>query len=103
MMDNLKTEFGESFENTNDEEVSRLNKEQPKQLNKFEEVVRFATEILESESVFPTKQREIKRTIARYEELPALKGDYMERLKNKTKESEIEKISYSKKKNLTSN
>ena len=26
MMDNLKTEFGKSFENTNDEEVSRLNK-----------------------------------------------------------------------------
>ena len=103
MMDNLKTEFGKSFENTNDEEASRLNKEQPKQLNEFEEVVRLVKEILESGSVFPTKQREIQRIIARYEELAALKGDYMEKLKNKTSESEIDKISYSKKKKLTSN
>ena len=44
MMDNLKTEFGKSFENTNDEEASRLNKEQPKQLNEFEEVVRLVKE-----------------------------------------------------------
>ena len=102
-MDNLKTEFGKSFENTNDEEASRLNKEQPKQLNEFEEVVRLVKEILESGSVFPTKQREIQRIIARYEELAALKGDYVEKLKNKTSESEIDKISYSKKKKLTSN
>ena len=100
MMDNLKTEFGKSFENTNDEEASRLNKEQPKQLNEFEEVVRLVKEILESGSVFPTKQREIQRIIARYEELAALKGDYMEKLKNKTSESEIDKISYSKKKKI---
>ena len=100
MMDNLKTEFGKSFENTNDEEASRLNKEQPKQLNEFEEVVRLVKEILESGSVFPTKQREIQRIIARYEELAALKGDYMEKLKNKTSESEIDKISYSKKKRI---
>ena len=30
MMDNLKIEFAKSFENTSDEEVSRLSKEQPK-------------------------------------------------------------------------
>ena len=57
MMDNLKTEFGKSFENTNDEEVWRLNKEQPKQLNEFEEVVRLVKEILQPGSVFPTKQK----------------------------------------------
>ena len=39
-MENLKAEFGKSFENTNDEEASRLNKQQPKQLSEFEEVVR---------------------------------------------------------------
>ena len=32
MMDNLKIQFAKSFENTRDEEVSRLSKEQPKQL-----------------------------------------------------------------------
>ena len=31
MMDNLKIQFAKSFENTRDEEVSRLSKEQPKQ------------------------------------------------------------------------
>ena len=35
MIDNLKIEFAKSFENTSDEEVSRLSKEQPKQLNEF--------------------------------------------------------------------
>ena len=99
MMDNLKTEFGKSFENTNDEEVWRLNKEQPKQLNEFEEVVRLVKEILQPGSVFPTKQKKIQWIIACYEELAALKGDYMERLKNKTSESKVDKISYSKKKN----
>ena len=39
-MDNLKIEFANSFENTSDEEVSGLSKEQPKQLNEFEEVMR---------------------------------------------------------------
>ena len=39
-MDNLKIEFAKSFENTSDEEVSGLSKEQPKQLNEFEEVMR---------------------------------------------------------------
>ena len=35
MIDNLKIEFAKSFENTSDEEVSRLSKELPKQLNEF--------------------------------------------------------------------
>ena len=40
MMGNLKTEFIKSFENTSDGEVLRLSKEEPKQLNEFEEVIR---------------------------------------------------------------
>ena len=91
MMDNLKIEFAKSFENTSDEEVSRLSKEQPKQLNEFEEVIRIVKEILESASVCPSKEREIQRTIRRYEELTALKGDYMERLKNEISDREIDK------------
>ena len=91
MMDNLKIEFAKSFENTSDEEVSRLGKEQPKQLNEFEEVIRIVKEILESASVCQSKEREIQRTIRRYEELTALKGDYMERLKNEISDREIDK------------
>ena len=72
MMDNLKMEFAKSFENTSDEEVSRLSKEQLKQLNEFEEVIRIVKEILESASVCPSKEREILRIITRYEELTAL-------------------------------
>ena len=45
MMDNLKIEFAKSFENTSDEEVSRLSKEQPKRLKEFEEVIRIVKEI----------------------------------------------------------
>ena len=55
-------------------EVSR---EEPKQLNEFEEVIRIVKEILESASVCLSKEREIQRIITRYEELTALKGDYM--------------------------
>ena len=55
-----------------------LSKEQPKQLNEFEEVIRIVKEILESASVCPSEEREIQRIITRYEELTALKGDYME-------------------------
>ena len=46
MMDNLKIELRKSFENTSDEEVSRLKKEHPKELNEFEEVIRIIREIL---------------------------------------------------------
>ena len=91
MIDNLKIEFAKSFENTSDEEVSRLGKEQPKQLNEFEEVIRIVKEILESASVCPSKEREIQRIITRYEELTALKGDYMEWLKNEISDREIDK------------
>ena len=91
MMDNLKIEFAKSLENTSDEEVSRLSKEQPKQLNEFEEVIRIVKEILESASVCQSKEREIQQTIRRYEELTALKGDYMERLKNEISDREIDK------------
>ena len=91
MMDNLKIEFAKSLENTSDEEVSRLSKEQPKQLNEFEEVIRIVKEILESASVCQSKEREIQRIITRYEELTALKGDYMERLKNEISDREIDK------------
>ena len=91
MMDNLKIEFAKSFENTSDEEVSRLSKEQPKQLNEFEEVIRIVKEILESASVSPSKEREIQRIISRYEELTALKGDCIERLKNEISDREIDK------------
>ena len=68
-----------------------LSKGQPKQLNEFEEVIRIVKEILESASVCPSKEREIQRTIRRYEELTALKGDYMERLKNEISDREIDK------------
>ena len=91
MMDNLKIEFAKSLKNTSDEEVSRLSKEQPKQLNEFEEVIRIVKEILESASVCPSKEREIQRIITHYEELTALKGDYMERLKNEISDREIDK------------
>ena len=91
MMDNLKIEFAKSLENTSDEEVSRLIKEQPKQLNEFEEVITIVKEILESASVCPSKEREIQRIITRYEELTALKRDYMERFKNKRSDREIDK------------
>ena len=47
MMDNLKIEFAKSFENTSDEQVSRRNKEQTKQLNEFEDVIKIVKEILE--------------------------------------------------------
>ena len=91
MMDNLKMEFAKSFENTSDEEVSRLSKEQLKQLNEFEEVIRIVKEILESASVCPSKEREILRIMTRYEELTALKGDYIEQLKNEISDREIDK------------
>ena len=91
MMDNLKIEFAKSFENTSDDKVSRCNKEQPKQFNKFEEVIRIVKEILESATVCPMKEREIQQIITRYEELTALKGDYMARLKNEISETEIDK------------
>ena len=91
MMDNLKIEFAKSFENISGDEVSRRNKEQPKQLNEFEEVIRIVKEILESATVCPTKEREIQGIITRYEELTTLKGDYMERLKNEISEREINK------------
>ena len=67
MMDNSKIEFAKSFENTSDKEVSRLRKEQSKQLNKFEKVIRIVKEILESASVCPLKEREIQQIITRYE------------------------------------
>ena len=73
MMDNSKIEFAKSFENTSDKEVSRLRKEQSKQLNKFEKVIRIVKEILESASVCPLKEREIQQIITRYEELLAFK------------------------------
>ena len=91
MMDNLKIEFAKSFENTTDEEVSWLSKKQPKQLNEFEEVIRIVKEILESGSVRPSKEREIQRKITRYEELTALKGNYMERLKNEISDRKMGK------------
>ena len=56
-MNNLKTEFAKSSKNTSDEEVSRLSKEQPKQLNEFEEVMRIVKEILESASVCSSKKK----------------------------------------------
>ena len=40
-------------------------------------MIRIEKEILESASVCPSKEREIQRIITRYEELTALKGDYM--------------------------
>ena len=58
-------------------------------------MVRLVKEILQPGSVFPTKQRKVQWIIARYEELAALKGDYMERLKNKTSESKVDKINCS--------
>ena len=73
MMDNSKLEFAKSFENTSDEEVSRLRKEQLKQLNEFEKVIRIVKEILESASVCPLKKREIQQIRTRYEELLAFK------------------------------
>ena len=73
MMDNSKLEFAKSFENTSDEEVSRLRKEQSKQLNEFEKVIRIVKEILESASVCPLKEREIQQIRTRYEELLAFK------------------------------
>ena len=69
MMNNLKIQFAKSFENTRDDEASRLSKEQPKQLKEFEEVIRIVKEILVSASVCPSKEREIQRIITRYEEL----------------------------------
>ena len=60
--DNLKIEFAKSLQNTSDEEVSRLNKEQPKQLNKFEEVIRIVKEILESASVCPIKKEKFNES-----------------------------------------
>ena len=69
MMNNLKIQFAKSFENTWDDEASRLSKEQPKQLKEFEEVIRIVKEILVSASVCPSKEREIQRIITRYEEL----------------------------------
>ena len=57
MMDNIKIEFARSLENTSDEEVSRLIKEQPKQLNEFEEVIRIVKEILES-ALFVHRKKE---------------------------------------------
>ena len=47
MMDNLKIEFAKSFENTSDEQVSKRNKGQTKQLNEFEDVIKIVKEILE--------------------------------------------------------
>ena len=73
MMNNSKLEFAKSFENTSDEEVSRLRKEQSKQLNEFEKVIRIVKEILESASVCPLKEREIQQIRTRYEELLAFK------------------------------
>ena len=99
-MDNLKILFAKSFENTSDKEVSRLSKEQPKQLNEFEEVIRIVIEILESASACPSKEREIHRIITRHKELTALKGNYMERLKNEINESEINKYQLFKEKML---
>ena len=58
--------------------MAKTKKKQPKQLNKFEEVIRIVKEILESASVCLSKETEIQRIITRYEELTALKGDYME-------------------------
>ena len=69
--------------------MSRLSKEQPKRLNEFEEVIKIVKEILKSASVCPSKEREIQRIITRYEELRALKGDYMEWLKNEMSDREI--------------
>ena len=89
--DNLKIEFAKSLQNTSDEEVSRLNKEQPKQLNKFEEVIRIVKEILESASVCPMKERKIQRIITHYEELTALKGDHKEKLNYEISKREIDK------------
>ena len=54
-------------------------------------MIRIVKEILESASVCQSKEREIQRTIRRYEELTALKGDYMERLKNEISDREIDK------------
>ena len=64
-------------------------RQQPKQLNEFEEVIWIVKEILAS--VCPSKEREIQRIITRYEKLTALKGDYMERLKYEISDREIDK------------
>ena len=57
VMHNLKIEFTKSFEITSNEEASRLNKEKPKPLNEFEEVIRIVKEILESASACLTRER----------------------------------------------
>ena len=54
-------------------------------------MIRIVIAILESASVCPSKEREIQRIIARHKELTTLKGDYMEKLKNESNESEIDK------------
>ena len=71
--------------------MAKTKKKQPKQLNKFEEVIRIVKEILESGSVRPSKEREIQRIVTRYEEITALKGNYMERLKNEISDSKMGK------------
>ena len=52
---------------------------------------RIVKEILESASVCPAKETEIERIMTRYKEHTALKGDYMERLKNEISGREIDK------------
>ena len=54
-------------------------------------MIRIVKEILESASVCPSEEREIQRIITRHEELTALKGDYMEKLKNEISDREIDK------------
>ena len=54
-------------------------------------MIRIVEEILESTSVCPSKEREIQQIMTCYEELTALKGDYMERLKNEISDREIDK------------
>ena len=53
-------------------------------------MIRIVKEILESASAYPTREREIQQVITCYEEPTALKGDYLERLKNERSEREIE-------------
>ena len=54
-------------------------------------MIRIVKEILESATVCLSKEREIQRIITRHEELTALKGDYMEWLKNEISDREIDK------------
>ena len=53
-------------------------------------MIRIIKEILESASVCPSKEIEIQRILTHYEELTALKGDYMERFKNGISDREID-------------